>query len=149
MDEITKDKKGVSLVGGSIDGLSLTWDNIAVVRQRMRDGYNLLIHFDPRLKQVSNHAVERSIRDVKVNSETLKPVCALVRIHHRLPGVDQLQYQVKLLYSMNNRPISLDLAHSQAWAIRHLLGVLKSAVRHNKKTGEKKFPKDQPLVSIS
>lgn len=160
--EIHQDSKGGHkgpIVGDyDISGLSLAWDNMAPVRQKMRNKLNLLTHLDPVLKKESNHVVERNIKNVKANVHPLTPVCLLIAKNDGLlPNVDRLAAEVQRLFAINSLPISTDLAQNQAWAIRHLIGILKSTVRTDRKTGEKKFPKDHsfktgqaiPLLFIS
>ena len=147
MEAIEKDNKGQPKqpkVGNyDLAGLSMKWDNIPHVRQRLRNKFNLLTNFDRKMKKESNHAVERTIPNVKANSHVLAPVCAMIAKNAGLlPHVDRLAYEVKLTYQCYTIPSQSDHCQNQAWAIRHLISVLKSTIKVDKKTGVKKFPKD-------
>ena len=141
IEEINKDKSKKPLVGDyPLTGLALAWDNLPQVRTRMRAGYNLLTHFDCKLKKESNHAIEKTTKDLKVNYHALMPVCSLIRNHGLLPNVDRLAEEIVRLHELSSTVC--DNAQKQAWAIRHLLSVLKNNVRVDKKTLKKKIPQD-------
>ena len=127
-------------------GLALSWDNRAVVRQRMRDGWNLLIHYDPKLKVYANCKLERSVCNVKHNFSVLRPVCQLACVREGLPPVEQLEREVKQLFSFYSVPATRETIHEQGWAIRHMLAVLKGTMRTDKANGKslKRLPKDPP-----
>lgn len=110
-------------------GLRLKWDNTPAVRQRMREGFNLVVHYDPKLKRICNTAVERSLSNVKANLEVLRPVCPLYRSLGKAPDIVPLEKEVSQLYSLYNVVTSSKVILDQAWAIRHLITVLKSTVR--------------------
>lgn len=127
----------------SLTGLALTWDNCVNVRQRMRDRFNLVCHYDSKLKKLTNTIAHKTVRDAICNDFVLVPVCQLIRKHGVLPCVDKLAEQVKTLYSVHTLPITLCDAQDQAWAIRHLIGVVKNNIRTDK-YGVKRWPKDCP-----
>ena len=125
-------------------GLALEWDNIASVRAKMRAGWNLVTHFDCKLKLQSNARVEKSLHNVKNNADVLKPVCAKIRQQGLLP-VDKLDKEVKAVFAIHNVTISMHEVSKQGWAIRHLIRVLKAQVRNEKVNGVKRarWPKDK------
>lgn len=146
---INEDNESVG--SGSVSGLALLWDNISSVRQRFRDGHNLVLHYDSKLKKVTSNAVEKSTHNVKINSVVLTPVCNLTRRAGHLPHIDKLVKEVKYVFRLNQVVIDTQTAYSQGWAIRHLLQVLKGSVKARavRKSGsaetEKTYtwPKDQ------
>lgn len=124
-------------------GLSLKWDNIPTIRQRMRSGFNLLVHFDAKLKKTTNEDVEKSSHDLRANTSVLEPVCKLISTLG-LPGIEDLEYEVKQLFSMYSVLASEKTISKQAWAIRGLIQVLKGSVRAHadEPTRIKRCPKD-------
>ena len=137
-------KRPKVLVGDyDVKGLALAWDDNSQLRSRMRQGFNLIVHQDVKLKRLTNHEPEKSTVDCKANLIVLSAVCSVMSTHQgQLPSVEKLAAEIHLFYGMSDRAIAKDFAHKQAWAIRHLIGVLKSTTRVIKKTGEVKIPKD-------
>lgn len=131
-------------------GLSLKWDNIPTIRQRMRAGFNLLVHFDAKLKKTSNEDVEKSTHDLRANMCVLEPVCKMVSTSG-LPGIEDLEYEVKQLFTMYTVLASEKTISKQAWAIRHLIQVLKGSVRaHADEPARiKRCPKDCLIFYVS
>lgn len=124
-------------------GLALKWDNIPTIRQRMRSGFNLLVHFDAKLKKTTNEDVEKGMHDVRANTCVLEPVCKLISTSG-LPGIEDLEYEVKQIFSMYSVLASEKTISKQAWAIRGLIQVLKGSVRAHadEPTRIKRCPKD-------
>lgn len=133
-----------------ISKLALMWDNLSLVRQRFRDGHNLVVHYDSKLKQISSKAVEKTTVNAKMNSVVLGPVCDLTRRLGSLPNIDKLAAEVKRVFTLNKAIINDATAYDQGWAIRHLIQVVKGSVkgRHitNENSGERvkvySWPKD-------
>ena len=145
MAEIEKDTDRNKMLVGSYDltGLSLTWDDNSTLRARMRQSINLVAHFDPKFKKLSNHEPDRSVANVKANACVLLPLCRLIRSHDgQLPHIEKLAEQIRLFYAISEQKVGLDKARKEAWSIRHLLGILKHTPRMDRKRGEKKMPKD-------
>ena len=148
IDEIRQDavgknaKQGKAMVGEySLVGLALKWDNDSEIRQRMRDGFNFLCHFDPKLKKLTNHKPEKNVKDAQANARVLLPVCNLIRTHKLLPEVERLADEVRTIHSIFHMPISTADARKCAWSIRHFISVIKSTIRTDK-NGKKRWPKD-------
>ena len=144
--EVAKDK------GDGILGLALKWDNNELVRQRMRSGWNLLVHFDPKLKKMSNCSVDRTVPNVKVNVEILAPVCDWMRRSCRVPEIDSLESQVQQMFSMYNAKVDTKTIGDQAWSIRHLITVLRQTARPPKPgspQGYSRCPKDHLPLKFS
>lgn len=141
-------KKSVAL------GLALKWDNDPEVRHRLREGWNLLTHYDAKLKRPTNTFVERSIFNVKHNACVLLHVCRLLSTAQPAYGevsvlnIENLEDEVKQVFSLHNRPVSEHTIGQQAWTIRHLISVLKGTVRADKDhpTCLKRCPKDLGVV---
>lgn len=137
-------------VSDKLSGLALTWDDTSFIRQRLRDGNNLLQNYDPKLKIATNHHVEKNIKNVRINAAVLAPVCRMAREHGGLlPNIDKLAVEVKGVYRLNKVIVSTSMAFDQGWSIRHLISVLKGSVkarRVGKKTGSTEkiwsWPKD-------
>ncbi len=136
-------------VSYNLSGLALGWDNTSSIRQRMREGNNLLQHFDTKLKMFTNNYVERNVKNVRVNAAVLDLVCVMTQKHGLLPNIDKLAEEVKSLYRLNQRPVTISTAYDQGWAIRGLIQVLKGQVKSRRvkqKSGEHEkvfsWPKD-------
>lgn len=143
--QLEKEKKGKQSVRTMTDlsGLALKWDDCSVIRQRMRKKLNLVVHYDSKLKKETNFEVARSVKNVKANKAALVPLCQLIRHHQMIPNIDSLGDEVRKLFAMNNEPIHVNLAMTQAWNLRHLIAILRGTVRTDKFDKSKKiFPKD-------
>lgn len=126
-------------------GLAIKWDDVEAIRQRMRERFNLLIHFDIKLKKKTNFAVQRSLSDVKANVDVLAPVCHLIRQTKKTPEIEPLEKEVQQMFALYNVPVKAATINDQAWAIRHLITVLRSTVRPSKPgtpPGFARMPKD-------
>eukprot|EP00435_Cladocopium_sp_Y103_P044436 s523_g12.t1 len=143
-DHDPKDLAGKVEDKSSGRGLALKWDNIDAIRQRMRDGYNLVIHYDEKLKKNTNQEVEKLTGNVKANYFVLAPVCQMM-FANGLVNIDGLEQEVKQLYSMYNVLANEKTVSKQAWAIRHLISVLKQSIKADTKdrTKPKRCPKDR------
>lgn len=145
-------------VSDQLSGLALTWDDTSLIRQRLRDGNNLLQNYDPKLKIATNNHVERTIKNVRINAAILAPVCRMAREHGGLlPNIDKLAVEVKSAYRLNKIVVSTSMAFDQGWSIRHLISVLKCSVKARRvsKSGSAEkiwsWPKDhdQSMAKIS
>ena len=137
-------------VAYNVTGLALIWDNTSCIRQKLRDGNNLLQNYDPKLKMCTNHDVEKTIKNVRMNMSVLKPVCSLTRTHGLLPSIDTLVEEVKTAFRLNKAIVATSTLQKQGWAIRNLIAVLKGSVKARRvsdKSGLKQkvwtWPKDQ------
>lgn len=142
-DGVPEDQEGGDPQRVSCQGLALTWDNMPAIRQRMRAGFNLVIHYDGKLKKATNFEVEKNIMNVKANFHVLHPVCRLFA--KGLVNIDDLESEVKQIYSIYTALISPKSHISkQAWAIRYLIQVLKGTVKcaKNDPTRLKRYPQD-------
>ena len=128
---------------GSGKGLAIIWDNMPEVRQRLRKGQNLLVNFDAKLNQTTNTTVEKNIGNVRVNAFVLTPVCQMMHVKG-LTNIDDLENEVKQLYTMCGQLVNSKTIIAQAWAIRYLIGVVKGSIKAEKgdKTKIKRCPKD-------
>jgi hypothetical protein len=134
---------------GSGKGLALIWDNIPEVRQRLRTGHNLLVNFDAKLNQSTNTTVERTMGNVKVNSFVLSPVCQMMHVKG-LTNIDDLESEVKQMFSMCGMLANTKTIIAQAWAIRYLIGVVKGSIKAEKgdKKKVKRCPKDRICFKV-
>ena len=132
---------------GTGKGLALKWDNNPEIRQRLRSGKNLLVHFDAKMNIITNTTVEKTMANVKVNSMVLEPVCRMIR-ENGLTVIDDLEHEVKQIFSMYNMLVAPKTVISQAWSVRYLIQVLKGSVKSEKGNKEKikRCPKDRQSV---
>ena len=130
-------------VAQDFKGLALVWDNTPEIRQRLREGGNLMVHYDNKLKKETNFSVEKNTCNVKANKAVLKPVCQMIRRCGKLPDIEVLEHQVDQMFSLHNVSLEYKTLRDQAWSIRHLISTLKSSVRPPKPGGKARIPKDQ------
>ena len=128
---------------GTVLGLALTWDNSEAIRERMRAGWNLLVHYDPKLKRCMNGPVEKTMYNVKQNLIVLEPVCRLAS--KRVIPKEELEHEVKQMFGLWNVLANATTISKQAWAIRHLIHVLKQSVKGHKEdpTRIRRCPQDR------
>ena len=107
-----------------LSGLCAEWDNCSAVRARLREKYNLFVHYCPKLKMMTNCKVEKTAANVRANASSLRPVLKLVA-QHGLPPIDDLSCQVLQLLVLHCFPNAEGIFHTQAWAIRDLIQVVK------------------------
>ena len=75
-------------VAYNVTGLALIWDNTSCIRQKLRDGNNLLQNYDPKLRCARTTTSKKTIKNVRMNMSVLKPVRSLTRTHGLLPSID-------------------------------------------------------------
>ena len=124
-------------------GLSLKWDNISSIRQRMRTGFNLVIHYDAKMKRQTNGEVEATVLNVKHNVDLLRPYCKMCG-SQGFVSIRDLEKEVRQLFNISNVLVAEKLVAKQAWAIRRLVQVLKGTVKAEKEDTSqiKRVPKD-------
>ena len=129
--------------------LALQWDNMDFVRQRLRGGWNLVVHYDSKLKKHTNFAVAKTVANVKANFHVLRPVCQWIGRTKQLPEKDGLEISVKQVLTLyRTEQVGTKFVSDQAWAIRYLITVLKQTVRPAKPgspDGYTRCPKDHSL----
>ena len=133
-----KDK--VMRVGNySLDGLSISWENLEKVRARFREHKCLLLQFDTKLGEAlvpGNGHVSKSIHNLRVNHFVVSPLVHLVRRNDLLlPNFDRLHQELQILYERNHGNFGNggDVLYHNAWSIRHLLSLLKGELAKTKK----------------
>ena len=102
------------------DGLSDEWDKIEVIRDKLRDGHQL----------VPEGTSTEGIQSAVAINEVLKPVLARMELHsNKLPEVETLREEIQKLYVKNkqNRPAA-DI-ESDGWIIRKLCAFVKMKCR--------------------
>ena len=131
-----------ALVGNySLGGLCITWDNREGIRQRIRSHSRLLLNYDTKLKkQIVATNVETSVHNLRANAFVLSPLLHLMRFNGQLlPNLDRLIAEIHGLYERYTK-VSGDVVYHEAWALRHLISLLKS--EHYKIKKEKRPLKD-------
>ena len=131
LKEVAKDAGTRIKVGNyslnGLNGLALAWDNLALVRDRVRKDSRLLLTYDSKLKQtVITRHVEKNMGNLRANSFVLSPVLHLVRIHQQLPNIDRLISEIQSVYKQNSKNVGGEIAYHEAWSIRKLISLLKS-----------------------
>ena len=109
----------------------------------MRNGLNLCIHYDSKIKKETNFEVARNVRNLKANQQVMVPVLHIIRSTGCIINIDRLAIEVKKVYNLNDKAINTKTTSDQAWSIRHLVGVLRRTIRTDKHDKSKKIlPKD-------
>lgn len=128
----------------SLEGLAQSWDNDEYIRNRLRSGRNLCMHWDPTEGKLTDQTVVRSIQNVRMNSPILAPVCKLMAANEcTLPMIDGVMEEVRSLFMKAKVPIAGDRIYHESWAVRRLLSLLKSL------TWKGKYPKDRGTKQYS
>ena len=121
------------IYGFSMAGLHTTWDNTTEVRNRLRNGKNLILQFDPEREELVNGPVDKTLANVRNNLTVLQPVLELMRDNNlQCPMIDRLIEEVRNLYNCAKVKVSHDTVYHQSWAVRHLASLAKNTVQHRK-----------------
>lgn len=115
-----------TLVGRyELTGLSSSWDNDPLIRERIRENRNLCLNLGQDGEPASEH-VDASTDTIKLNNIVLLPLCSLMRENElMLPCIDNLIQSVDEFFQITKRHKSMEHSYHEAWAIRRLLVKLK------------------------
>ena len=137
--ESVKDRVG----NWAMDDLATTWDNCPLVRERLRDGHQLLMNYDSEKLCAVDGYVDKTVPNLKLNHFVMSPVLKLMSQHDKtLPSLDRLLQQITVLFERSKLNLGSkrgDRIYQEGWAIRRLCGVAK------KETYRTSPPKD-PMV---
>lgn len=116
-----------SVVGTfDIDTLAASWDDLAIVRERMRNGQNLLLHYDPLLEMATSNYVDATVDNLRIDAEILHPLLCIMKDHsNQLPAINKLINAVEEVYRIAKLSRTPDHFYQQAWAVRRLISKLK------------------------
>ena len=101
------------------DGLSDEWDNIEPIREKLREGNQL----------VPEGTGTDGIQSAVSIQEILKPVLARMGTHSKLPEVVPLREEIQKLYVKNKQDRPASDIESDGWIIRKLCSFIKMKVR--------------------
>lgn len=122
-----------SKYGYCLAGLQTSWDNIPLVRSRLRNNQNLILQFDPEREELVNGPVDKTLANVRCNLEALQPVLHLMKLNGlQPPMIDRLMEEVRGLYNCAKVKASHDTIYHQTWAVRHLASLAKNVVLYRK-----------------
>ena len=130
------------LVGNySLQGLALSWDQRAQVRNRIRSRGRLLLQHDVKLDAlmvVPN--VEKNIFNLRANGFVLSPLLHLMRQNgFLLPNIDRLISEIGAVYDLyDDVKVNAEIMYHEAWAMRYLISLLKGELCRELKEGKKK-----------
>ena len=109
-----------------LSSLPASWDGDSVIRSRIRDELNLCLRVDENFKPANGY-VESTKDNVILNASVLKPVCFLMASNNlKLPSICRLIEQVTKFFQIARRSCLADHYYQEAWAIRRLIGKLKT-----------------------
>ena len=109
-----------------LSSLPAAWDNSQEIRNRIREGLNLVVRMSLEEKP-ENGYVEGSTKNMQLNSEALLPVCHLMEQNSlKLPAIDNLIQAIDTFYRTAKMYKSLEQAYQEAWGIRRMIQKLKS-----------------------
>ena len=124
--EASSEESGVNY---PLEGLSKMWDAMDSIRDRLREGYPLLLHYDPKDKKLVVQVVQKTRHNCKANADVISPVLGFVKRHGgAVPCIDNLMYEVDLFYKKSKSSLgSAERLYQDGWAIRRLVAVVKAA----------------------
>lgn len=124
---------GEKIYGYDLSGLHTAWDNTVEVRNRLRNGKNLVLQFDPEREELVNGPVDKTLANIRNNLCVLKPVLELMRVNNlQPPMIDRVIEEVRHLYTCSKVKVNHDTIYHQSWALRHLASLAKNTVQHRK-----------------
>ena len=107
--------------------LPKNWDDDMNIRERMRSGLSLVVRLDPTTEKPVNGTVESTTENVKLNEPVLLPVCRLMKDNElKPPRLERIIEQINCFYNMAKIWGGYEAYYHQAWAIRRLMGKLKT-----------------------
>ena len=104
----------------AVDGLAKEWDGIVELRDRVRNGGQLLKRLE------GNDTMDPSNKLAIANSVVLTPI--LVRMPEsalKVPDIEPLRTEVKEIYLLCNKEVEEVNVDDEAWALRRLAGFVK------------------------
>ena len=109
-----------------LDNLPVIWDDIAAVRERIRENSNLCLAIDPECGAPKSIYVDATTENVRLNSFVLETILKIMKHHEwQLPGISCLITAIEKFYLLAKLPRTRDQAYQEAWAIRRLIGKVK------------------------
>ena len=111
-----------------LDDLPALWDGSAFIRERIREGHNILTNFDQDSKKVvADLSVDGTYQNVHNNAPILKPILEIMKSNSlMMPSIDRLIHSLDVFYKIAKRPQCLESSYREAWSIRRLLYKCKS-----------------------
>ena len=115
-------------VHADFDGLAEIWDNMKVVRDRLRDYQSIMLE-KPKPGEAPvaiKGAIAKHHPNLRYNSEILTPLMVKMKDHRdKFPDVNALTEQVKKCFEMSRlNPSSITLS-DEAWSLRYMYGLVK------------------------
>lgn len=109
-----------------LETLPASWDNSPEIRERMRNGQNLVLALDHREGKLVSEYVDPTVDNLKANVEVLRPIMTVMKQNDlQLPSIEKLIGAVDGLFSLAKISRSDDHFYQEAWAIRRLISKLK------------------------
>ena len=106
--------------------IPVEWDNQPAIRERMRNGDNLCVAFDPSSGKYLSIYVDATIENLKANSPVLKPLLQrMAKNELRLPSITNLIEAVSELFTIAKLNRSSEHHYQESWAIRRMIVKLK------------------------
>lgn len=97
-----------------------------MIRERIRNGHNLLRAIDPVTKEACDCYVDGTKENVILNAEVIMPLATLMGSHSlALPSIENLIFACEQFFKIAKISRNADHAYQQAWGMRRLLGKLK------------------------
>ena len=124
---------GEKIYGYDLSGLHTAWDNTVEIRNRLRNGKNLVLQFDPEREELVNGPVDKTLANIRNNLCVLKPVLELMRVNSlQPPMIDRVIEEVRYLYTCSKVKVNHDTIYHQSRALRHLASLAKNTVQYRK-----------------
>lgn len=123
--------------GYSLEGLAREWDNLDQVRDRLRDGHHLIMHYDPGTGLLTDQPVEKTLQNIRMNRIPLRPLHLRMKAQElQIPTIDVLIEEVRKLYKYSKVNVSHDVLYHETWACRRLASLAKNALQHRRYLSE-------------
>ena len=117
-----------TIVGSyDVSGLPGVWDGDATIRERLRNGHNLVVTLDPIDGKICSSHVDATTQNLKLNAPAVLPLAKLVGQHDlRVPSLDRLMGSIDTFYQITKKSMNQEECYQQSWCLRRLLGKLKT-----------------------
>lgn len=109
-------------------GLGDSWDQLKLVRRRLRDHSSLVLEKPApgKQEQATEGSISKTAGNLRYNAEIMKPLLVKMSQHRdRVPCVDSLMTEIDGLFTSHGiQPCSKRLGE-EAWSVRYLYGLVK------------------------
>ena len=120
--------QGCHGVVNDLKGLSVEWDGIRNLRERVRTIGRMLVNKPAAgtLEEASEGPALKNVDNLKYNAAVLLPLCKMMAPHRgKVPEIDALAAEVNEFFVSHGLVPTPRVVSDQTWSFRHLLSILK------------------------